>query len=111
MCAAGPFLKPPPPPPSPPPQLDFLPFTCRACKRVYCLEHRSSHGCDLHGDNSSVVICPLCAKAVIVGEGQDPDLVFDRCADDVIRWLALLLTRLQCSVMLPMACMLSSRPC
>lgn len=57
-------------------QLDFLPFKCRKCAKVYCLEHRNCPCTE--GSQETVLVCPLCAKAVVCPPGEDPELVFDR---------------------------------
>ncbi len=60
--------------------LDFLPFTCDACGHVYCLDHRSyqSHNCSkAAGKDSTTLVCPLCAKAVKLIPGQDPNAAFE----------------------------------
>ncbi|KAF8031790.1 hypothetical protein BT93_D0875 [Corymbia citriodora subsp. variegata] len=47
--------------------LDFLPFTCDGCRKVFCLEHRShkAHGCP-EPDRLSrrVVVCDACSTAI-----------------------------------------------
>lgn len=63
-------------------QLDFLPFQCNACNKIYCQYHRmaSDHACpraDLAGDNQ-VVVCPVCAKAVKLVAGEDPNVTYTR---------------------------------
>ena len=59
-------------------QLDFLPFRCNKCSRVYCLEHRRCQACSSGADDeTTVLLCPLCAKAIKVIPGQDPELIFD----------------------------------
>ena len=56
-------------------QLDFLPFKCPKCLKVYCLTHRV---CPCNGGNeNSVLVCPLCAMAIVVAHGADPELAFD----------------------------------
>lgn len=60
--------------------LDFLPFTCDACGDVYCLDHRSykAHSCSkAAGKESTALVCPLCAKAVKLVPGQDPNAAFE----------------------------------
>ncbi|KAI7844293.1 hypothetical protein COHA_002091 [Chlorella ohadii] len=57
-------------------QIDFLPFKCGSCGKVYCLEHRM---CPCRSaSQDTVLVCPLCARSVIVPPGQDPDVAFDR---------------------------------
>ncbi|GAA0187313.1 RNA metabolism protein [Lithospermum erythrorhizon] len=48
-------------------QLDFLPFKCNACQKVFCLEHRSykSHECPKSDNHSrKVVVCEICSTAI-----------------------------------------------
>ncbi len=48
-------------------QHDFLPFTCDACKQIFCLEHRQyiDHNCQSFQKQDKVVpICPLCEQPV-----------------------------------------------
>lgn len=64
-------------------QIDFLPFTCDCCSRVYCLQHRTyaSHNCEKAGSqDTSTSVCPICAKAVKLKATDDPYAVFDRHA-------------------------------
>ncbi|XP_076955031.1 zinc finger AN1 and C2H2 domain-containing stress-associated protein 13-like [Bidens hawaiensis] len=60
--------------------IDFLPFTCDCCNKVFCLEHRSyiTHKCPKANKNSrTVVICPLCAKGVHLIPNQDPNITWE----------------------------------
>ncbi|KAF2316176.1 hypothetical protein GH714_041517 [Hevea brasiliensis] len=48
-------------------QLDFLPFKCQGCHKVFCLEHRSykSHDCPKSDHNSrKVVVCDICSTSI-----------------------------------------------
>ncbi|XP_072979963.1 zinc finger AN1 domain-containing stress-associated protein 12 [Typha angustifolia] len=48
-------------------QLDFLPFTCDGCKKVFCLEHRTykSHDCSKSDHNNRiVVVCEICSMSI-----------------------------------------------
>ncbi|XP_057983492.1 zinc finger AN1 domain-containing stress-associated protein 12 [Malania oleifera] len=48
-------------------QLDFLPFKCDGCRKVFCLEHRSykSHECPKSEHNSrKVVVCEICSTSI-----------------------------------------------
>mmetsp|Transcript_13436 Transcript_13436/g.32955 ORF Transcript_13436/g.32955 Transcript_13436/m.32955 type:complete len:197 (+) Transcript_13436:270-860(+) len=50
-------------------KVDFLPFKCDACSRLYCLEHRSyqAHACpEAKSKDFTVVICPDCKKGLRV---------------------------------------------
>ncbi|KAF3494774.1 hypothetical protein DY000_02056510 [Brassica cretica] len=62
-------------------QIDFLPFTCDRCTQVFCLDHRSynNHNCPKgnRGD-VTVVICPLCAKAVRLNPDEDPNITWEK---------------------------------
>lgn len=61
-------------------QIDFLPFTCDCCHKVYCLDHRSyiRHQCPTANKNNvTVVICPLCAKGVRLNPDEDPNITWE----------------------------------
>ncbi|KAJ8562659.1 hypothetical protein K7X08_031111 [Anisodus acutangulus] len=61
-------------------QIDFLPFTCDCCHKVYCLDHRSyiRHQCPTANKNNvTVVICPLCAKGVRLNPNEDPNITWE----------------------------------
>lgn len=62
-------------------QLDFLPFNCDGCKKVFCLEHRTykAHGCpnENHKD-VSVLICSVCAKSVKTVFGESSELTMKK---------------------------------
>ncbi|CAN6448463.1 unnamed protein product [Victoria cruziana] len=52
-------------------QLDFLPFKCDGCKKVFCLEHRTyrSHSCHRAEHRSrEVVICNVCSASIEIAE-------------------------------------------
>ncbi|XAR51815.1 hypothetical protein NMG60_11006553 [Bertholletia excelsa] len=56
-------------------QLDFLPFKCDSCQKVFCLDHRSykSHDCPKSDHNSrKVVVCDICSTAIET-TGHDGD--------------------------------------
>lgn len=60
--------------------IDFLPFNCDQCKKVFCLQHRSytSHLCPNANDKDvTVLICPLCSKGVRLVSNQDPNITWD----------------------------------
>lgn len=62
-------------------QIDFLPFTCDCCGEVFCLQHRTyqSHSCPKAGARqTSTIVCPICAKAVVLTAADDPNVVFER---------------------------------
>ena len=69
-------------------QLDFLPFHCSACSGAFCLEHRLpyQHNCKACSGSQApfidlkVIVCPICAKAVRVAEGEDPDIEWGKHA-------------------------------
>lgn len=61
--------------------IDFLPFTCDRCKKVYCLEHRGygKHSCpNADHQDVTVVICPLCAKGVRLIHDEDANITWER---------------------------------
>ncbi|KAL6520316.1 Zinc finger AN1 domain-containing stress-associated protein 12 [Orobanche minor] len=48
-------------------QLDFLPFTCNSCRKVFCLDHRSykSHNCPKSNISSrKVSVCEICSSVI-----------------------------------------------
>ncbi|XP_022741401.1 zinc finger AN1 domain-containing stress-associated protein 12-like [Durio zibethinus] len=48
-------------------QLDFLPFKCEGCHKVFCLEHRSykSHECPKSDHKSrKVIVCETCSTSI-----------------------------------------------
>ncbi|CAN6166773.1 unnamed protein product [Urochloa humidicola] len=48
-------------------QLDFLPFDCDGCGKVFCTAHRTylAHGCAKAADQGrTVVVCPDCGDAI-----------------------------------------------
>lgn len=60
--------------------IDFLPFTCDCCDKVFCLEHRSysKHQCPKGNKHDvTVVICPLCAKGVQLNPEEDPNITWE----------------------------------
>ena len=61
-------------------QIDFLPFKCDCCSRVFCLEHRSyrAHKCELaSGRDTNVIVCPICAKSIRLQGVEDVNQAFD----------------------------------
>ena len=60
-------------------RLDFLPFACDACGKLLCLSHRlyEAHECVRSGA-SETVVCPLCAQAVRLVRGEDPNVTHAR---------------------------------
>ncbi|KAF3444700.1 hypothetical protein FNV43_RR14393 [Rhamnella rubrinervis] len=60
-------------------QLDFLPFHCDACRKVFCLEHRSykSHECPKSDHNSrKVLVCEVCSTSIeTTGHGDEKVLL------------------------------------
>ncbi|RWV92790.1 hypothetical protein GW17_00044801, partial [Ensete ventricosum] len=62
-------------------QLDFLPFTCHGCKKVFCLEHRSyaAHGCPKADQNSRfVVVCEACSVSIEKRAGEEEAAALER---------------------------------
>jgi predicted nucleic acid binding AN1-type Zn finger protein len=52
--------------------LDFLPFKCDNCKKIYCEEHRlpQDHNCDTVYDKV-IPTCPVCNQIIYIKPGQD----------------------------------------
>uniref|UniRef100_A0A1D2ACU5 Zinc finger AN1 and C2H2 domain-containing stress-associated protein 16 n=2 Tax=Auxenochlorella protothecoides TaxID=3075 RepID=A0A1D2ACU5_AUXPR len=63
-------------------QLDFLPFTCKHCRGVFCLEHRSQaqHECARRDAEPGTLVCPVCALAIRPRPGESPDAAFEKHA-------------------------------
>ncbi|XP_009335823.2 zinc finger AN1 domain-containing stress-associated protein 12 [Pyrus x bretschneideri] len=67
-------------------QLDFLPFQCDGCRKVFCVEHRSykSHECPKSDHNSrKVVVCEICSASVETtgcDDEQDHKLLLEKHA-------------------------------
>lgn len=62
-------------------QLDFLPFKCDCCDRVFCLAHRSysAHSCPKSGGKDRfVLVCPICNQSFPVIDGEDANLTWER---------------------------------
>lgn len=47
-------------------QQDFLPFSCDACHKIYCKDHRSyfEHSCTSVPMGEEVIKCPACNKGI-----------------------------------------------
>ncbi|KAK9499541.1 hypothetical protein O3M35_002562 [Rhynocoris fuscipes] len=66
-------------------QFDVLPFTCDACKKVYCKEHMSiyAHRCTEGASRDvRVPVCPLCKKPVSCPKGVKPDNAIKKHIDN-----------------------------
>jgi len=54
-------------------QKDFLPFTCKFCEKIYCLDHRdpTSHSCQ-HSKIGDIRVftCPVCLKVCKFDSGK-----------------------------------------
>jgi predicted nucleic acid binding AN1-type Zn finger protein len=61
-------------------QLDFLPFKCKFCSQVFCLEHRTAqnHHCPSFVAEQNVLPnCPLCGELVELKSGEDVNAKVD----------------------------------
>jgi len=63
-------------------QLDFLPFTCQYCLRVFCLEHfkPDDHNCtnpQQIDNDRRVVLCPICNVSIRIFPGQSETVVWE----------------------------------
>lgn len=59
-------------------QLDFLPFTCEKCGRVYCLAHHKirDHSCSYNPDSRNVMpTCPVCSQHIYVPAEASVDAI------------------------------------
>lgn len=68
---------------------DFLPFKCDACRRIFCLEHRSAsaHTCrSAAALDCKVFTCPLCLSSIkISGAGENVDFAGHERSGDCAR--------------------------
>lgn len=61
-------------------RLDFLPFECDSCHKIFCKDHRTydQHGCgESYTKDVKVPVCPLCSQPVPVAKGEDPNARVD----------------------------------
>ncbi|KAH9538333.1 hypothetical protein CY35_16G100700 [Sphagnum magellanicum] len=61
-------------------QIDFLPFSCDACNKVFCLEHRTyaNHKCTKANDQDvTVLVCPICSQSVRSVPNEDPNVTWE----------------------------------
>ncbi|KAI8074365.1 hypothetical protein BC940DRAFT_288055 [Gongronella butleri] len=73
-------------------QLDFLPYTCYHCKKIFCQEHfkLEDHHCPVRSDPNfdvRVPTCPICEQPVPGPRHEDPNIRVNRhiqnnCAQD-----------------------------
>ncbi|XP_074649842.1 AN1-type zinc finger protein 2A-like isoform X2 [Tubulanus polymorphus] len=57
-------------------QLDFLPFTCDACSKIFCKDHirYDEHQCsESYKKDNQVPTCPLCNKPIPLKPGELAD--------------------------------------
>ncbi|CAO3597892.1 unnamed protein product [Absidia cylindrospora] len=64
-------------------QLDFLPYTCYHCKKIFCQEHfkLDDHLCPSRQDPSldiRVPTCPICEKPIPGSRNEDPNIRVNR---------------------------------
>merc|ERR1719456_2123707 len=61
-------------------KVDFLPFTCEQCRKVFCLDHfrYAAHNCpNAAGLDNRILVCPLCTKGVKLVVGEDPNVTWE----------------------------------
>ncbi|KAH7674383.1 AN1-like Zinc finger domain-containing protein [Dioscorea alata] len=62
-------------------QLDFLPFNCDGCQKVFCLEHRTykEHDCPKAEQKSRiVVVCEACTVSIEKKAGEKDEAILER---------------------------------
>lgn len=60
--------------------LDFLPFTCDKCQKIFCRLHRqyANHRCAYREQAVNVLpTCPICLQKISCGAKENPDSVMD----------------------------------
>eukprot|EP00039_Didymoeca_costata_P003797 m.69700 g.69700 ORF g.69700 m.69700 type:complete len:247 (-) comp12078_c0_seq3:157-897(-) len=58
-------------------QLDFLPFTCDACGKIFCQFHKDykNHSCEeSYKIDNQVPTCPICGTIIALKPGVDPNV-------------------------------------
>lgn len=69
--------------------LDFLPFKCQHCTKLYCSDHfkpsirpsENSHQCSDYDESlidARVPTCPLCGDPISIPSGTDPNIPMDQ---------------------------------
>eukprot|EP01112_Ceratiomyxa_fruticulosa_P014062 TRINITY_DN4004_c0_g1_i1.p1 TRINITY_DN4004_c0_g1~~TRINITY_DN4004_c0_g1_i1.p1 ORF type:complete len:279 (-),score=39.90 TRINITY_DN4004_c0_g1_i1:21-857(-) len=61
-------------------RLDFCPFTCAGCDKIFCLEHRTfaSHHCEKRLiEDRKAIVCPVCERPLSVPPSVDPNNFID----------------------------------
>lgn len=61
-------------------ELDFLPFECNCCKKVFCQRHFAyqAHNCTQAAAASvQVILCPLCDNSIRIKPEEDPNLTWE----------------------------------
>eukprot|EP00301_Raphidiophrys_heterophryoidea_P014953 c23439_g1_i1.p1 GENE.c23439_g1_i1~~c23439_g1_i1.p1 ORF type:complete len:326 (+),score=57.18 c23439_g1_i1:92-979(+) len=68
-------------------RLDFLPFKCDSCAKVFCDEHfrHQQHGCASPIKDNQVPVCPMCNLPVPIGPSENPNIVMNRHIDSNCR--------------------------
>lgn len=63
--------------------LDFLPFKCDACKKVFCKDHYTynKHSCSNARKDFQVPLCPLCSQPVPYKRSELPDIMMSAHID------------------------------
>eukprot|EP00045_Choanoeca_perplexa_P009401 m.90431 g.90431 ORF g.90431 m.90431 type:complete len:161 (-) comp14882_c0_seq3:20-502(-) len=62
-------------------KLDFLPFNCHKCHKVFCEDHykASTHTCGTAAfEDARSHKCPLCRQQLAVRRGEDPNVTVER---------------------------------
>ena len=60
---------------------DFLPFRCKGCKKMLCLEHRSPtlHDCaGLNITDATSMDCVVCGRSIVYDKNKSPDEVWEK---------------------------------
>ncbi|EEB19765.1 arsenite inducuble RNA associated protein aip-1, putative [Pediculus humanus corporis] len=66
-------------------RLDFLPFKCDACSKIFCSHHMNyeKHKCSsVYKKNVYVPLCPLCELPVPIRRNQEPDVAVSEHIDN-----------------------------
>eukprot|EP00474_Spongospora_subterranea_P011055 CRZ11513.1 hypothetical protein [Spongospora subterranea] len=61
-------------------RLDFLPFTCKNCRLVLCIDHKEemAHQCSNPSKDGHTISCPSCQQLLAVNANADDDFIVAR---------------------------------
>eukprot|EP00835_Amoeboradix_gromovi_P006067 NODE_652_length_5520_cov_0.241284.p4 type:complete len:148 gc:universal NODE_652_length_5520_cov_0.241284:1730-2173(+) len=55
-------------------KIDYLPFDCHYCRKIYCGDHFKEHPCSHILRDNRCVKCMICSHPIAVPNGEDPNV-------------------------------------